>query len=85
LFRREEDGLWWYFLKADNTGVADGWIPYYRLAGKVTHVGGKPRATTSARRADYLTLWRSRLGYALYRFRSLTELVYLRFVAGLSA
>lgn len=69
LYRKQEEELWWYFLKADNTGVPDGWIPYYRVLGKVTKVGQAPRPTRETRRDDVRRLWRSRLGYAVYASR----------------
>lgn len=69
LYRKEEDDLWWFFLKADNTGVPDGWIPHYRVLGKVTKVGGAPRPTPETRRDDVRRLWRSRLGFAVYETR----------------
>jgi len=71
LYKRREDGLWWFFLKPDNTGVPDGWIPGYRLLGKVTRIGSHPRPTAESRREDRKRLWKSRVGYAIYRLRKL--------------
>lgn len=73
LYRRQEDGLWWFFLKADNTGIADGWIPEYRIVGKVLRVADRSRETAAVRRDDLRRLWRSRLGYAVYRLRRLAQ------------
>ena len=73
LYKRKEDVLWWFFLKPDNTGVPDGWIPQYRLVGKVTRVGDEKRPTELSRREDRKRLWKSRLGYAVYRLRKLAH------------
>lgn len=75
LYRKLEEDLWWYFLKADNTGVPDGWIPYYRVLGTVVKVGASPRPTPETRRDDRRRLWRSRLGFAGYATRRAAKLL----------
>ena len=79
LYRKQEEEVWWFFLKADNTEKAEGWIPDYRIVGTVTGIGQHKRPTAASRRQDRRHLWRSRLGYSMaalrWSARALTETV----------
>ena len=71
LFQKWDDGIKWFFIKPDNSLLVDGWIPSYRILGRVTKINrdslDDPQLQRLSRRIYYL----SKIQYVLYQ--SLTQ------------
>lgn len=66
LRRKLEGGLYWFYLKGDGRAVADGWIPEYRLIGRVARLNGRSLAEWPLRALSRVFFWHSRLQSAAY-------------------
>ena len=66
LYKRHEDKMTWFHMKGDANLESDGWIPEYRLIGRVERINGE-EANLGLRRWQGLLLFRfSRLQHYLY-------------------
>lgn len=67
LFRKYSDGIFWYLTKADNTLIDDGWIPAYRIVGKVTRINHKDLSNIEMKLWSKALLLRSRAQFFVFR------------------
>ena len=54
LFKKTVEGLQWYFLKGNSILEVDGWIPEYRIIGRISTVNGISISTFK---------WKIKIGY----------------------
>jgi len=66
LHEKTDSGLKWFFMKGDGKLEADGWVPSYRVMGKVVSVDGKSVCTPSFRLYSSALYWHSKIQWGLY-------------------
>ncbi len=63
---KDERGLRWFFMKGDGKLQADGWIPAYRMQGRVEWINGTSLQRFPLKQLSLLFYWHSRFQWACY-------------------
>jgi len=72
ILRKKTNDFFWFLTKPDNSLVDDGWIPEYRVIGKVKSINNKPFCRTSF--ISLLLLFRAFSQYVIFNYIFLSHI-----------